>query len=281
MIWHMKKGLVSVVITTKNEEDVLGTLLKSIKDQLYKKFEIIVVDNNSTDKTLEIAKKFTKLVFNKGPERSAQRNFGAKKARGECVLILDADMTLSKNILQQCTSLLNKKQNLGALVIPEKSFGQGFWSRCKAFEREFYIGEESIEAARFFRKKIFDKFGGYDIKINGPEDWDLPLRMRKAGIKIGRISSFILHNERNVSLLRLTRKKFYYGTHALNYLKRHSDMVGTQGNLLFRPVFFKKWRKLLSNPGMALAMFFMRAVEMFAATLGIIFGLIRRPNISQ
>lgn len=274
-------GLVSVIITTKNEESVIETLLQSIKRQSYKRFEIIVVDNSSTDKTKQIAKKYTKLVFNKGPERSAQRNFGVKKSKGKYVLVLDADMELSKSVLQQCVSVLNENQSVGALVIPEKSIGQGFWSRCKAFEREFYVGEESIEAARFFRKGIFEQFGGYDTSINGPEDWDLPLRMKKGGVKIGRISSFILHNERKVSLFRLARKKFYYGTHALGYLKRHPEMVTTQGNLLFRPVFFKKWKRLVCNPVMVAGMLAMRSIEMFAASLGIIVALLKRSEVGK
>ena len=85
---------VSIIITTKNEQDVIKDLLKSIKGQTYKNIEIVVVDNNSTDKTKEIAGRYTKLVFNKGPERSAQRNYGVEKCTGSFVVILDADMQL-------------------------------------------------------------------------------------------------------------------------------------------------------------------------------------------
>ncbi|MEK7062958.1 MAG: glycosyltransferase, partial [Patescibacteria group bacterium] len=61
---------ISVVITTKNEEEVIGNLLKSVEDQSYKNFEIILVDNNSTDRTTQIARTFDARVFDKGPERS-------------------------------------------------------------------------------------------------------------------------------------------------------------------------------------------------------------------
>ena len=74
--------LVSVIVPTKNSEQFLEKCLDSIKKQTYKRVEIIVVDNNSTDNTKKIARKFTNKVFNKGPERSAQMNFGAKKAKG-------------------------------------------------------------------------------------------------------------------------------------------------------------------------------------------------------
>lgn len=55
-------GLVSVIVTTKNEEEVIERLLKSIKNQTYKNIEIIVVDNGSSDKT----KKDSKKVYQKG-----------------------------------------------------------------------------------------------------------------------------------------------------------------------------------------------------------------------
>lgn len=270
------KPLVSVVITTKNEEEVISDLLESVKRQTYKNKEIIIVDNASTDRTKIISRKFTKKVSDKGPERSSQRNYGVKVAKGEYVLILDADMQLQKNVLKECVEKMSKDESKGALVIPEKSFGKGFWTQFKVFEREFYEGEDDIEAARFFRKSLFKKFGGYDQSITGPEDWDLPLRMRKSGVKIGRINSFILHNERTFSPLRSAKKKFYYASHASVYLKRHPEMVTSQGNLLFRPVFFKKWRKLLGNPYLALGMFFVRSIEMVGAGLGVLYSLSKK-----
>lgn len=99
---------VSVIITTKNEEANIKNFLKSIRNQTYPKdkIEIIVVDNNSTDRTKEIVVRYTEnpngnsfafhgvKVYNYGPERSAQRNFGVKQAGGKYILYLDADMIL-------------------------------------------------------------------------------------------------------------------------------------------------------------------------------------------
>ena len=75
---------VSVIVTTKNEEIHIANCLNAIKDQSYPQdlIEIVVVDNSSTDKTEEIAKKYTDKVYNFGPERSAQRNFGVKQSGG-------------------------------------------------------------------------------------------------------------------------------------------------------------------------------------------------------
>lgn len=270
------KNFVSVIVTTKNEQEAVSNLLKSIKAQSYKKIEIIVVDNNSFDKTLEISKKFTPNIFMFGPERSSQRNFGVKKSKGEYVLIMDADMILTKDVIKSCVEKIQTGKSIGALVIPEKSYGEGFWSKCKAFEREFYLGDENIEAARFFKKNIFLKFGGYDTKITGPEDWDLPLRMKKAGVKIGRIDNFILHDEKKFSPIKSARKKFYYGLHAKEYLKKHPEMILTQGNLLFRPSFFKQIPKMITNPLLTIGMISNRFLEMSGAILGIIVAMLKK-----
>lgn len=272
----MANPLVSVIITTKNEEGVIRDLLESMKNQTYESREIIVVDNNSTDKTSKIAREYTKKVYTKGPERSAQRNYGVEKATGEIVMILDADQQLAPTTLQECVDEFKKDTNLGALVIPEKSFGLGFWTQFKVFEREFYVGEEDIEAARVFKKDLFEQFGGYDLSITGPEDWDLPLRMRKAGIIIGRIRSFTLHNERFFSPWRSARKKFYYASGASVYLHRHPEKVFSHGNLLFRSVFLKKWEKMLRHPFLALGMIFVRSLEATGAVMGAISGLFRQ-----
>ena len=136
------KPLVSVIVPTRNSEKFIGKCLESISKQTYSRIEIIVVDNNSTDRTKEIAKKFTKKVYNKGPERSAQRNYGAKMSKGSFVLFIDSDMVLTSKVVGECVLSIGK-----AVIIPEKSFGKGFWAKCKALEKSFYIGVDWIEAA--------------------------------------------------------------------------------------------------------------------------------------
>ena len=66
---------------------ILKTVLKSIKNQSFKKIEIILVDNFSEDKTVKLAEKYDVGVYFKGNERSAQRNYGAKVAKGEFCFI--------------------------------------------------------------------------------------------------------------------------------------------------------------------------------------------------
>lgn len=266
---------VSIIITTKNEERVIERLLVSIKKQNYKKTEIIVVDNASSDGTKKIARKFTKNVFNFGPERSSQRNFGVKKAKGEFLFILDADMELDRNVVRECVLLMKRNKKCGLITIPEVSVANTFWEKVKAFERSFYNkkGDTTTDAGRFFVRRAFEKVGGYDETITGPEDWDLPERILKAGYKQGRIRSKIFHYERVPNPLKLAKKKYYYALTSHRYLKKHDISAFSDKTIYFlRPVFYKNWKTLLSNPILTAAMFMMLTLEQIGGGLGYLVG---------
>ena len=97
--------MVSIIITTKNSEDFIANCINAAKNSNYKDIEIILVDNNSEDRTLEIAKELGAKTFTKGPERSAQRNYGAEMSSGDIIGFLDVDMTLSENVITECLEI--------------------------------------------------------------------------------------------------------------------------------------------------------------------------------
>lgn len=267
------KTLVSIIIPTRNSERTIEKCLKNIKNQTYKNIEIIVVDNNSTDRTRDIAKKFIQLVFNKGSERSAQRNFGASKSKGSFLLFIDSDMELTKKVVKEC---VEKIGGYKGIIIPEKSFGKGFWAKCKALERSFYLGIDWIEAARFFNREVFEEFKGYDESQTGTEDYDLPQRIKeKYGNKsIGRINSFILHNEGNLSLLYILKKKYYYAKTANVYATKRSnkEYFLKQSSIIERyKLFFSHPKKLFKNPILGFGMLFMKTSEFIFGGLGYLF----------
>jgi glycosyltransferase involved in cell wall biosynthesis len=272
----MENPKVSVIIPAYNEEKVISNLLKSIKNQTYKQIEIIVVDDKSRDRTAIIAQEYTPLVFRQKihQERSKQRNYGAGKAIGKYVLFLDSDMILESKVVEECVKETGNDPVIKAVIIPEKTTGKGYWSKCKALERDCYIGDETIEAARFFEKKTFFKFGGYDENISGPEDWDLPQRIKKQ-YRIGRINSFIIHNEEEISLVKLLKKKYYYAQSFANYAKKQPSRATCQALLIFRPSLYKNWRILVQQPAVALGMFFMLVGEMMAGGFGYLVSLTR------
>ncbi len=261
-------NLVSVIITTKNSAHTLPLLLESVKAQTYKNVEIIVVDNNSTDETQSIAKKYTTKVFNKGPERSAQRNFGAQCAKGEYLFILDSDMEATPGVIEDSVETA-QRTGLSALVVPEKTVGEGWLVRVRQFEREMYMGDMSIEVARFFKKNVFFEFDGYDLQLTGPEDYDLPYRISKK-YKIGRAHEYLLHHEEGTTLSKLLARKYYYGSQGALYAQKHPELVGVQGNLLFRKAYLKNWLKFVQHPFLGITFLLVRLLETIWAIAGFI-----------
>lgn len=267
--------MVSIIITTKNEIDVIKRLIESIKNQSYQKIEIILVDNHSIDGTSEVVRRMGIQVYSFGPERSVQRNIGAKKSSGKYLMILDADMVLQKDVVKDCVAELEKNPDIGGVVIPEQSIGENFWEKVKAFERSFYNleGDGIIEAARFLTREAFEKVGGFDTSITGPEDWDFSENVKKMGFKIGRIKSKIYHYERIPSILTLAKKKYYYALRSHRYLQKNNISIFSPKTIYFlRPVFYLNWRILLNNPLLTIGLFLMLTLEQIAGVLGYIRG---------
>lgn len=259
----MSKPIVSVIVPTKNSSRTLDACLKSIKDQSYKEIELIVIDNFSTDNTQAIAKKYTKHVYSKGPERSPQRNFGVSKAKGRYVFIIDSDMNLSQHVVEECVGVMKKNKKITGVVVPEESFGEGFWAQCKKLERSFYVGVSYMEAARFFKKSDYLRLKGYNEKLVSGEDWDLSQRIAKLG-EIKSIKSYIFHDEGKISLSTTVRKKFYYAKKFEQYknLNEATSIISQQTSLIGRyKLFLRHPKKLFRNPILGISMLFMKTCE--------------------
>jgi glycosyltransferase involved in cell wall biosynthesis len=254
--------LVSVVITTKNEERNIKNCLQSIVNQTFKNIELIVVDNFSEDKTVEIAKKYFAKVYFKGNERSAQRNYGVQVAKGEYVIYLDADMVLSPGIIEECIKKC-ASEKVYALYVPERIIGHGFWIKVRNFERSFYTGT-AIDAVRFVRKDLFLQVGGFDETLIGPEDWDFDRKMRKIS-QTAVVDASLYHNEGQFNMNRYLKKKGYYSKGIKKYAEKWGSndpettkQLGVRYRLFGVFVEKGKWKKLLRHPLLAVSMYFLR-----------------------
>uniref|UniRef100_UPI004048D7F6 glycosyltransferase family 2 protein n=1 Tax=Flavobacterium sp. TaxID=239 RepID=UPI004048D7F6 len=273
----MQLPLVSIIIPTFNSTQFLDACLSSVKGQSYENIELIVVDNNSVDDTKTIAARYTKNVFNLGPERSAQRNFGVAQSTGKYVAIIDSDMVLSSDVVKSCVQKLEIRADWLGLIIPEESFGNGWWAKCKTLERSFYVGVEWMEAARFFRKQAYADAGGYNENMVSGEDWDLSQRIGRDG-EIGRIENFIYHNEGTISLLKTIKKKYYYAQKFARYVtsnKGEKKLEKQTGIVSRYYLFFSKPKKLFGAPLLGLSMIFMKTCEFSIGGLGYLIGKMR------
>lgn len=236
---------VTVVVPTRNAARTLAACLKSLRAQTYP-CRIVVVDNGSTDGTHEIAERRADIVLEAGPERSAQRNFGARTHPADFLGFIDADMVLEPSVVQEAVALL--RDGAGSVIIPERTVGTGFWVEVRAFERSFYIGSDAIEAPRFFRREVFERAGGFDEQLTGPEDWDLGQSVRRLA-PVARTTATIVHDEGSLSYLAACRKKAHYAIGMRRYLAKRGARALLDATR--RPWLSRPWR-LASRRGLGL-----------------------------
>jgi glycosyltransferase involved in cell wall biosynthesis len=274
------KGLVSIVIPTKNSSNLLKDCFDNIKHQSYQRIEVIVVDGNSIDNAEEITKKYKFRFYKFTPkvkkglfDAPHKINYGAKKAIGEYIYWVDADMELTKNVVKEAVEAL--RRGADAVIIPEESFGKGIWARAKQLERRCYWGDDTVESPRFLKKSLWSDIGGFDEVVGGGgNDWDLHLMVKERGGKVARIKSLVMHNEGDLTLMKLIRKRFMYGREALNYISKRPK-ASFVSFFPFRKAFFVNWRLFIPRPVDTIAFIIMRTVEYTAGFLGIVYAKIR------
>jgi glycosyltransferase involved in cell wall biosynthesis len=258
--------LVTIVVPTRNSGKTLQACLDSIKTQSYRNIETIVVDNYSQDDTAQIAGSQAHKFLQAGPERSAQRNLGAREASGEYLLFPDSDMVIGHDVVKQCVEKAAGNPSVRGIVIPEESFGTGFWSNCRRLERLFYKGVDWLEAARFFRREDFLKMGGYDTRNTGTEDFDLPQRMKAEHGPgcISRITDHFYHDEQKRKLFEACKTNYYYG-HGLDAyisVEANRENFRKQYSVVQRyKLFFSNPAMLFRNPILGLGVLFMKLCE--------------------
>jgi FkbM family methyltransferase len=260
---------VTVVVPTKNAARTLSGCLRSLRAQT-QPCRTVVVDNGSTDDTRAIAERWADVVLDAGPERSAQRNYGARLYPADVVAFVDADMVLQPTVLEEALVLL--RAGAGAVIVPERTVGSGFWVGVRAFERSFYDGSDAIEAARVFRWDVFDRAGGFDEQLTGPEDWDLTESARQIA-PIGRTTAVAEHDEGCIGYLDACRKKAYYAEGLRRYVAKHGASALRQASC--RP-WLRQPHKLVNRYGVGLMA--LKAGEVLAVAAALAMASIRTEN---
>ncbi|MDD5431417.1 MAG: glycosyltransferase family 2 protein [Candidatus Omnitrophica bacterium] len=143
----------SVVVLTKNEEANIAECLDSVSGWAD---EIIVVDDGSTDKTLDIVSKYTnKIIKRRMDVEGIHRNFAYAQAKNEWVLSLDADEKVSEELKREVSEVLKPETKYAAFSIPLRNFIGTYWVR--------HGGWYPAGKVRLFRK---DKFKYEEVKVH-------------------------------------------------------------------------------------------------------------------
>jgi glycosyltransferase involved in cell wall biosynthesis len=277
----MNKPFVSIIIPTVNSDFFLENCLISIQNQSYSHREVIIVDGNSQDNTLQLAKKYKATVYQYNPkvpkgffDAPQRRNYGVNKAKGTFVYYLDADMELPKELISEAVSL--SLSGYDAVILPEDSFGEGIWARAKNLERQCYWGDDSIESPRFVKKSVWVALGGLDESLGGGgDDWDFYQKLQERGYKVGRAKNIVLHNEGKLLLKKLIKKRFMYGKDSIKYVSKRPK-AGFLSYTPFRPAYFKNWRLFMNRPTDSFFFVIMRTAEYFSGFSGILMSSIKK-----
>ena len=270
----MTQPLVSIIVPTYNSEKFLEGCLESIQKQTYPHIELIVVDNNSKDNTKEIARKYTGKVFNQGPERSAQVNFGVKQAQGSYVYKIDSDFILDIEVVKQCVEKM--KKGFDAVVVHNSPDIRVSWiAKIRKFEVDMYKYNITHSSARFVKKEVYEKIGGFNEKITAGEDYDFQNKLNRGGYKTGFVDAEALHLGEPTNFRKHMLKYYEYGKDFVNYQSENKEESKEQLGF-FRGVYIKNWRKFLKYPFLGLGFLFYSVCKFGFGGAGYLIGRIKK-----
>ncbi|MDA9550099.1 glycosyltransferase [bacterium] len=197
MIQIKAKPLVSIVIPTYNHAEFLRLAIQSIIEQTYDNWEIIIINNYSTDTTVELVEKFKEprirlINFNNNGVIATSRNIGIKKSRGEWIAFLDSDDIWYPSKLEKCMSIIGDDKNVTAVCHGER------WVYSDNYYRDVRYGPRSLAtydsllfqgncistSAVVVRGTLIEKVGLFSEKKQfiTAEDYDLWLKLAKSNV---------------------------------------------------------------------------------------------------
>ena len=182
---------VSVIIPAYNAASFVQETIKSVLDQTFHDFELIVVDDGSTDQTSEIIKKYKdkriRYFFKSNSGVSETRNFGLENAKGDVVAFLDADDLFLPTNLEKKVFYLRANPETDLVHSSEIRFSSAtgenittvFGSEGKVLEKLLAMRGNVIHSPSsvVVRKRLLDQVGGFDPKLSTSADWDMWVRL--------------------------------------------------------------------------------------------------------
>jgi glycosyltransferase involved in cell wall biosynthesis len=235
---------VSFVIPALNAERTIRNTLQSIYAQKYPaaKFEVLVIDNGSTDRTREIASSVgAKILRCRKTGPAAARNYGAKRAMGRFIAFVDADVYLDplwlKSLLVPLKSVPFGIALSRVVPVGERTFLNSFRQKLgevryhgtniSVFNEDGTVGPAVNTAACIYRKALFTKLGGFDENLLRAEDTELSNRLFLQGVSIYASASALAFVRYEYGPVRYLVRQFKIGN-GLQVLQKHKyGLVGS------------------------------------------------------
>ena len=186
--WNRKSPILSIVVPYYNRADTIDETILSILAQTFTNYELILVDDGSTDqesinKLEQLRVEHPKILIleQKNQGVAVARNNGINKARGKYIVCLDSDDIIDPTYLEKCLIVLELNQDIGLISTYRKDFGviNDEFRGAKYEPIELYTNN-MVTTAAMFRKQAWEVSGGYKSNI-GYEDWEFWLTLAEHG----------------------------------------------------------------------------------------------------
>lgn len=236
---------VSVVVPVYNDPDGVETTLRSLVSQDYPddRYEIIAVDNDSTDDTNERISRFAEEYSNvacrvEREEHSAgaARNRGVEASRGELLAFLDADMHVDDDWLRSAVRAMPEDVDYMAydveLYLPEGGETlAGRYNALTGFPMERYVTQEHFGGGGclFVRRSVFEDLGGFDSRLVSDEDLEFGNRVYESGRELYFAPDVVAYHPARTSLRALVRKNVRVGRGVCQRQRYYPERYGRPG----------------------------------------------------
>jgi glycosyltransferase involved in cell wall biosynthesis len=205
----MSAPLVTVIIPTYNRRTWIGECLQSVKAQTYEHIETLVIDDGSTDGTVEWLRSEPQYQFAqvhvqaKNGGASVARNDGIRLARGEFIVFIDSDDALAPRHIETAVRVFQEHENVGlfccdsTMIGPDSKVLEGgrTWHELQSEQKHYPVKTGLRTLADIFQfsncfpgftlpREVFNRVGDFDQSLFPMDDYDLSLRVAGAGYRV-------------------------------------------------------------------------------------------------
>lgn len=245
--------LYSVIIPVYNRPDEIRELLLSLTQQTYKKFEVLVIEDGSTNRCKDVVEEFNELLdihyyFKENSGQGYSRNFGFKRAKGDYFVVFDSDCLVPEHYFQAVSEHLKENEfdfwggpdkALPDFTVIQKAINFSMTSVLTTGGirgREKHLGNYHPRSFNMgISRETFERSGGYKITRMG-EDIEFSIRLEKLGFSSAYIKDAYVYHKRRTTLSDFYRQLHFFGRARINIGRFYPDEIKLVH--WFPPIFF-------------------------------------------